>query len=502
MERWVPLFNIFINSPTPETDASGWLQESFNAVSAAPITTASFLSLLKEPRSAIVSDSSSCSLMEPETRRIIFMETFPAAVQSRILSFLAFEYQRFSARDLMELAQAILSSDGRTDFWVERAACHLFDVLSHSNGCRIPSFILDSNEERRRVEFESVPRWLKDMPSGKGMIFPWLPVPTEELKPRGSVGSFDNDVDGDFVDMRSGVEEDFMNETDGHAQVIGTNTAVDEPLDPEIQAIVEDLRICILSFESTNRTLVLANKICELCLGKGDKSLAILSGIEPWKADDENTSILISNITDRIKDDELSWPSKVLSSFVLPKVLFLESPASRVLLTSVIEFCKLHQRAAEYGLVFPLILRKEGINNHISDVISRVIRECLHPAHVTAICQKLFCSRQDERRFLCLPCHRCFISDELVWTESTFALLQNILDHKVHLTQDCIDGVMSQIQKLSERFSRSLKFGKFLLCLVTKFSSSLVSHKLALTSAVECTDTLMTKAVLSKLSSL
>lgn len=69
MESWVPLFNIFLNSPTPETDASRWLQESFNAASAVPITTASFLSLLTEPRAAIVSDSSSCSAKKSETKR-------------------------------------------------------------------------------------------------------------------------------------------------------------------------------------------------------------------------------------------------------------------------------------------------------------------------------------------------------------------------------------------------------------------------------------------------
>lgn len=431
------------------------------------------------------------------------MQTLPSAVQSRILSFLAFEHQRFSARDLMMLARGILGSGGGTDFWVERAACHLFDVLSQSNRCyHVLNFTLDSNEVRRRDEFESVPRWLKNTLGDTGMVFPWLPVTVAEFNSRGSVGSFDNDTDDDFVDLSSQVEEDFMNGISEHVQEVDTNTAADDPLDHETQAIVKDLRIQVLSFESTNRTMELATKICEFCLEKGDKSLAILAGIEPWKADDETTSILISNITDGIKEDEVSWPGQVLCSFVLPKVLFLENPASRVLLNSIIEFCKLHQTAAEYGLVLPLILRKEGINNHISDVISRVIRECLHPAHVTAFCRKLFCRRNNEKRFLCLPCHRCFISDELVWTESTFILLHNILNYKVHLMQDCIDEIISQIQKLPERFSKSLKFGNFLLCLVTKCSSALVSHKLALTNAVECTDTLMTRAVLSKLSSL
>lgn len=430
------------------------------------------------------------------------MQTLPSSVQSRILSFLAFERQRFCSRDLKKLARGILSGDGGTDFWAERAACHLLNVLSQSNLSRVLNLSMGSEEERRRNEFESAPRWLKNMLGEQSMVFPWLPVPGEELKSRGSVYLYDNDNEEDFTDQSSQVGEDLMNGMNEDVQEIDTIIAADVPLDPGIQAIVEDLRVQVLSFGSTNRTMELANEICELCLRKGDKSLSILAGIEPWRADDETTSILISNITNRIEEDDLSWPSQVLSSFVLPKVLFLENPASRVLLTSVIEFCKLHQRAAEYGLILPLILRKEGINNHISDMISRVIRESLHSGHVTAFCRKLFCGRKEEKRFLCLPCHRCFISDELVWTESVFVLLQNILNHKVHLTPDCIDEIVSWVQKLSGRFSKSLKFGNFLLCLVNKCSSSLVSHKLALINAVECTDTLVTKPVLSKLSSL
>ena len=54
MEAWVPLFNIFLNSPTPETEASLWLEQSSSS-SSVPITTTSFLSLLAEP---IINNSS------------------------------------------------------------------------------------------------------------------------------------------------------------------------------------------------------------------------------------------------------------------------------------------------------------------------------------------------------------------------------------------------------------------------------------------------------------
>lgn len=58
MEQWVPLFDIFLNSLTPETEASMWLQQSFNVSSSNRITTGSFLSLLTKPIDATISSSS------------------------------------------------------------------------------------------------------------------------------------------------------------------------------------------------------------------------------------------------------------------------------------------------------------------------------------------------------------------------------------------------------------------------------------------------------------
>lgn len=59
MEVWLPLFDIFMNSPSPEFEASLWLQQSFNALSTPIITTGSFLSLLTKPCDTVIVDSSS-----------------------------------------------------------------------------------------------------------------------------------------------------------------------------------------------------------------------------------------------------------------------------------------------------------------------------------------------------------------------------------------------------------------------------------------------------------
>ncbi|KAM1178650.1 hypothetical protein ACFX13_018252 [Malus domestica] len=63
MEQWVPLFDIFLTSPTPEPEASAWINQSFSASSssATPITTGSFLLLLMKPLDSIVARDSRSS---------------------------------------------------------------------------------------------------------------------------------------------------------------------------------------------------------------------------------------------------------------------------------------------------------------------------------------------------------------------------------------------------------------------------------------------------------
>jgi len=53
MEEWIPLFDIFLKSPSPEAEASLWLDQASNLFSssssaAAPINRSSFVSLLKK----------------------------------------------------------------------------------------------------------------------------------------------------------------------------------------------------------------------------------------------------------------------------------------------------------------------------------------------------------------------------------------------------------------------------------------------------------------------
>lgn len=423
--------------------------------------------------------------------------TLPNIVQSRIFSYLVYERQRFCRNDLIKLAKSVLSEGQELDFWVKKTALQLLDALSASDYEWVSYLNLDSEEVKVEDKLRDLPDWLKDVAKTGGSVLPWLPISPDELDLRMPFSSLREEEDlGNVADNESDKHIDKITE-----EIQEVITDLDVSLDPEIGKMVESWRLGILNFETLPKTVEIANEIHRICSVSRVDSLALLNLIEPWKADDETASVLIFHLLDG-NEDELGLPSQLLCSIMLPKMLDLKVPASRVLLTAIIEYCKVHQKAAEYALLFPLMLKVEGINNPICDVITRIFRECLHPVHVSAFFQKLLCNEVGEEKFICLPCHRCLIASELEWTESFFTLMQNVLNHNVHFTQDTVDELVHGVCKVINTFSCSLKFGNFVLCLVNKCSPLLKSHKLLLIQTVERTNTLVTKSILSKLNSL
>ncbi|KAL8160851.1 hypothetical protein V2J09_012340 [Rumex salicifolius] len=506
MEEWIPLFNILLNSPTPESEASLWLQHSFTTSSDPTITYTSFLALLTKPTDAIIAYSSSPS---DAHHRIMWMETMPNLVQARILSSLAYDCRSFSSLELFKLAASLLSREKEVDFWVRSGARNLLDKLSERTqevnyGEEVHS-VCNSVEN----EFYSLPTWMEDSGishlDGSDPVLPWLPFSFNGLKLGMVRDSYANSehscMESEKINER--LEEIDENNLDENQVVTIDLDAMDDSLDPDLQRIAADLHAKVLHFEGNLDTLKLANEIRQLCLGRSKSdTLSLLELIEPWQTDDEIIAVLLSNLLNgNSKEDaeELNWPSQVLCSTLLPKLLVLQEPASRILMTTTIEYCKLHQRAAEYALLFPLILRKEGINNPICDLLTRIMKECLNPAHITAFWQKMLSGVADVRSCICLPCHQSMVSSELLWTEATFSLLQNILNNNVHLTEDSIDHLVLKVHELAERFSRSLKFCNFLLCFVVKCFPLLKPHKKLLTGAAVCTNTIVSKSILSKL---
>ncbi|KAL0345114.1 UNVERIFIED_CONTAM: hypothetical protein Sradi_4342700 [Sesamum radiatum] len=148
------------------------------------------------------------TLLLPHEMRVMWIETLPAVVQARILSFLAYDHQRFCRRDLCKLARVMLSEGKGLDFWVKKAAQRLLDMVSMSNYQWLSHFNLDTEEENVEDEFYSMPDWLRDAAQDSDSVFTWLPLSSDELSetvPLTASGGNEDDISIDVEESKQEV---------------------------------------------------------------------------------------------------------------------------------------------------------------------------------------------------------------------------------------------------------------------------------------------------------
>lgn len=563
MEQWVPLLEIFLKSRCPVGEASHWVQTQQHRRGAAaggslwrfvPHLLANDVvyyegALEEEEETEQGKHPQQHQPAAPPSRifNCMWIQTLPSAMQSSILTFLSVEHSRFRKKDLQVLAQN-LKAVPDLDFWVRRAAENLFRTVFGHKASPFSSDLIYSGQEMD--DYNALPEWLKDCQKGSHSLFPWLPISSndgqtlandarESSKQQGEYQTteipienpeLNNNVDLETIpcspeaqEPAGGRVEDFRHVVDDASEIqhatscISVETANSEVvtsenvemmdengisfeavLDPKIYVQLTSLRDELLNFDFTSSISSVSEKIRSICTIVEWRK--VVTVIKPWEVADEVTLQLVETL---MKEQEgYDWSAEMLSSLILPKLLSLKKPASRILVNAVLQAGKVHQRATVDALLLPLILNKEGLNVAVCEVLNRIIKDCLHADHVSSFLQKLPFEDHQQGSVVCFPCHQCEISQYLVWTEPVFTFFQNILNQQVPLTQEAIDNLVLALDEVAGEFSKSLKFGNFLLCLVNKYASLLKHHKVLLGRVTERTNTFMTKSILSKLASL
>lgn len=257
-----------------------------------------------------------------------------------------------------------------------------------------------------------------------------------------------------------------------------------------VSALAHSLREAWLERQPTSEDL---QRFCNL-----PDTIAFFTCLKPWEMKDDTVFNMIK-ICLR-KDSGFAWSTQILSYCLLPKMLNLEQPASRILVAAVIEAAKAHPRAAVDALLIPLILCEKGPNKAQCDVFNRVLKECLPENHILSFCGKMFLSnRRQQLAFGNHPSVRegC-LSKSLVWSEPTWAVLQTILSRSILLDEELLEALVNVCGEEVPRFAKSLKFSNLLLCLLSKFTPYLKPYKSALQKIAQQTETFMTKSLTAK----
>lgn len=484
MEQWLPLFRHLLACPVANADAFSSIAASVDFPSSPP-PAAALLRLLLSPAPTLPASAS-----DP-TAAILF-QTLPPFLQSQALSFLASSAGLLDSHLLRALAARVLSAPpGRYGFWALRGARHLLDRLPEEEG--VPGVA----SEEFIDGFHEPPPWLKEMAVRARPVLPWLPVDCRSVVGSGTRGG---GCGGDGLDGIGLETLVLAQDEDVEMEEVGSVLPPQAP--PLADSVVQRALTMHKEIVTTESVLVAqrVKDLQDLCV-ESRNAAAVLSLVQPWEADDDTLRVLLSSLV--LQEDGVrgGGPALVLCSVFLPQLLELQRPPSSVLLSAALDFCKRYPAAALEAVLFPLVLRKGGLNVPQCDVLTRIVKECMHPLHVTAFCHRLLSGVEQERKPVCMPQHHENVGTHLVWTESLFALFYSILSQDICLTPSSVGELISVSDECAPEFSRSLKFGNFLRCFLSKCWHQCKNQRVLLERAAERTNTFLTKTILAKLRS-
>ncbi|XP_024372571.1 uncharacterized protein [Physcomitrium patens] len=460
----------------------------------------------------------------------LWIQTLPNAMQTNILTFLSAERRHFLSKDLVALASTLLATRG-IDFWVKLAASNLLNVLNGEPDEKM--LCLEQNcapgQNSALEQYSSLPSWIEEYKELRSVLLSGLTLRHEDVIPRndedpltqeGLAKNVADSVDNNRVLMDeveiSTARPETCSQTalgkrkrDPEPRVISQATSphvqVQESQGPEeTMPGGEHLEAVNDEDEKSVREL-LGNDLFEKAkslgialqsrsshdglpfdidiLSKAPNLSRVLKVIKPWLVTDETTSLLVTSLLG--EQSGYAQSTQILTHVLLPKLINMEEPPSRILSSAVLQAGKAHPRATIDAVVIPLLLETDVSGSTLKcDLINRVVKECFSPEAASSLCNRLFCPRN------------------WVWTDGTVGVVQTLLNQKVSLEEVALEGLISLLELNCNQFSASLKFSNLLLNLVTKYGSQVRPYKQVLQQVVSSSKTFLTKSILTKVSAL
>ncbi|XP_072537020.1 Fanconi anemia group E protein [Salminus brasiliensis] len=142
-----------------------------------------------------------------------------------------------------------------------------------------------------------------------------------------------------------------------------------------------------------------------------------------------------------------SAASVIIKNLLLDKVLSLTEPASRSLVTGVTSLCSRYPRPTCQALIEPVI--KEGQTGSAqAELLCRLVKDCLEPHHRLLVFEMTL---------------------EGAWNEGLLSVIHALLDLKIELNEGLFSLFTNQLSSQCPQFTKSMKFAKMILTVLTKF---------------------------------
>ncbi|XP_073325878.1 Fanconi anemia group E protein [Pagrus major] len=183
---------------------------------------------------------------------------------------------------------------------------------------------------------------------------------------------------------------------------------------------------------------------------------------------------LCSSILAPSSDLSYSTATTFIRSLLLKKVLSLLEPASRCLVTAVTSLCGRWPRPMCHALIGP-VLEDKNIGNPQAELLNRLIEGCLDSHYRLLVLQMTF---------------------RIEWSEAVLSIIHSLLDSKPDLSDELFTQFIEQLVSQGPQFTKSVKFAKMMLTVLTKYSSYVTAaHKHSLHSCLMLNETFLKKPV-------
>lgn len=183
---------------------------------------------------------------------------------------------------------------------------------------------------------------------------------------------------------------------------------------------------------------------------------------------------LCSSVLELSPDLSFSAATAFIKSLLLEKVLFLTEPASRCLVTTVTSLCSRYPRPMCHAL-FEHVLEDTNIGNLQADLLNKLINASLDSHYKLVILQMTF---------------------KVHWNEAMLSVIHCLLDSKLDLSEDLFTQFTNQLMKEAPQFTKSVKFAKMMLTVLTKYNSIVTAaHKHPLSTCLMLNETFLKKSL-------
>ncbi|XP_040909161.1 Fanconi anemia group E protein [Toxotes jaculatrix] len=183
---------------------------------------------------------------------------------------------------------------------------------------------------------------------------------------------------------------------------------------------------------------------------------------------------LCSSVLALSPDLSYSTAATLIKSLLLEKVLSLSEPASRCLVTAVTSLCSHYPRPMCHSLIEPVLMEK-NIGNPQAELLNRLIEGCLDSHYKLLLLQMTF---------------------KTVWSEAVLSIIHSLLDSKPDLNEEVFSQFTEQLVSQGPQFTKSVKFAKMMLTVLTKYSSHVTAaHKHSLSSCLMLNETFLKKSL-------